>query len=138
MSKGVKALVQQNRKVLFAHLICLGVLLLGFVLCRYAFFALHGMKEWPVDLFILGVASLLVSLFARKQYVPWFTAIGYFLGFWGGVLFHTEGTDQGGGKIDNLWVIWTVVFLMCILAGILFEVVMKWWKLVKVMKIVTG
>ena len=131
MSKGFKALFQQNKKVLLAHLICLGILLLGFVFCHYVFFDLHGMKEWPVDLFIAGLVALMVSLFARKQYVPWFTAGGYVFGFLLGVLFHTEGTDPGGGKTDNLWIMWTAVFLVCILAGILFEVVMKWWKLLK-------
>lgn len=131
MSKGFKALLQQNKKVLFAHLICLGILLIGFVLCRYVFFDLHGMKEWPIDLFIAGLAALLVSLFARKQYVPWFTAGGYVLGFLLGVLFHTEGTDPGGGKTDNLWIIWTVVLAVCILAGILYEIWMKWRKLLK-------
>jgi len=131
MSKGFKALLQQNKKVLLAHLISFGILVLGFVLCRYVFFDLHGMKEWPVDLFIVGLAVLLISLLARKQYVPWFTAIGYVLGFWAGVLFHTEGTDPGGGKTDNLWIIWIVVFLVCILAGILYEIWMKWRKLLK-------
>jgi len=131
MSKGFKALLQQNKKVLFAHLICLGILLLGFVLCRYVFFDLHGMKEWPVDLFIAGLVALLVSLFARKQYVPWFTAGGYVFGFLLGVLFHAEGTDPGGGKTDNLWIIWTVVLAVCILAGILCEIWMKWRTLLK-------
>jgi len=131
MSKRFKTVLQENKKVLLAHLISFGILLLGFVLCRYAFFGLHGMKEWPVDLFIVGMAALFISLFARKQYVPWFTASGYVLGFCLGVLFHAEGTDPGGGKTDNLWLIWTVVFLGCILAGILCEIWMKWRKLLK-------
>jgi len=52
MSKGCKALLQQNKEVLLAHLISFGILLLGFVLCRYAFFGLHGMKEWPAPLIL--------------------------------------------------------------------------------------
>jgi len=131
MSKGCKALLQQNKEVLLAHLISFGILLLGFVLCRYAFFGLHGMKEWPVDLLLVGIVAVLISLFAGKQYVPWFTAGGYIFGFLLGVLFHTEGTDPGGGKTDNLWIIWTVVFLGCILTGILCEIWMKWRKLLK-------
>lgn len=131
MSKGFKALFQENKKVLLAHLISFGILLLGFVLCRYTFFGLHGMKEWPLDLLIVGIAALLISLLARKQYVPWFITIGYVLGFWLGVLFHTEGTDSGGGKTDNLWIIWTIVFFVCIFAGVLFEIVKKWRKLLQ-------
>lgn len=131
MSKGIQNFVQKYRRLLLVHLISLGALLLGFLLCRYAFFGLHGMKEWPVDLLIVGMAALLISLLARKQYVPWFIAIGYALGFCMGVLFHTEGTDPGGGKTDNLWVIWTVVFLGCIFAGVLFELALKWRRLLK-------
>ena len=131
MSKGFKTVLQENKKVLLVHLISFGILVLGFVLCRYVFFDLHGMKEWPVDLFIVGLAALLASLLARKQVAPWFIAIGYSMGFCLGVLFHTEGTDPGGGKTDNLWIIWIVVFVVCILAGILYEIWMKWRKLLK-------
>lgn len=131
MSKGIQNFVQKYRRLLLVHLISLGVLLLGFLLCRYVFFDLHGMKEWPFDLLMFGLVALLLSLLARKQYVPWFIAIGYALGFCMGVLFHTEGTDPGGGKTDNLWVIWTVVFLGCILAGVLFELALKWRRLLK-------
>lgn len=132
MSKGFKKVLQSNKKALLAHLICLGILLLGFVLCRYVFFDLHGMKEWPVDLLIAGLTALLISLFARKQYVPWFTAGGYVFGFLLGVLFHTEGTDLGGGKTNNLWIIWTVVFAVCILAGGVIEILLRWARRLKV------
>lgn len=131
MSKGVKEFWKKNKKLLLIHLVAFCVLLLGFFLCRCVFFGLHGMKEWPADLLWIGLAALLVSLLTRKQYVPWFTAIGYVLGFWAGALFHTEGTDPGGGKTDNLWIIWMIVFLGCILAGILCEIWMKWRKLLK-------
>ena len=131
MSKKLQNFIQQNKNLVLIHGISLGVLLLGFLLCRYAFFGLHGMKEWPIDLFIVGMAALLISLLARKQYVPWFVATGYFLSFLLSVMFHTEGTDPGGGKTDNLWIIWTVAFLGCILAGILYEIWMKWYKLLK-------
>ena len=131
MSKGLQTFWQKNKKVLVAHLLSLAILLLGFVLCRYAFFGLHGMGEWPFDLLIAGIVFLFISLLARKQYAPWFNSIGYSFGFWLGVLFHKEGLDPGGGKTDNLWQIWTVVFLACILAGFLFEIVLKWRRLLK-------
>lgn len=130
MSKA-KEFLQKHKKLFLVHLSSLGVLLLGFVLCRYAFFGLHGMDEWPFNLLIAGLVSLLISLLAGKQYAPWFTSVGYFLGFWMGVIFHTHGFDPGGGKTDNLWGIWMLVFLGCILAGFLFELVLKWWKLLE-------
>ena len=131
MSKRVSVFWQNYKRTLVLHLISFGVLLFGFLLCRYAFFDLHGMKEWPVDLLIVGIVVLLISLLARKQYAPWFTSIGYFFGFWVAVIFHTHGFDPGGGKTDNLWGIWMVTFFVCILAGFLFEVILKWRNLLK-------
>lgn len=131
MSKNVSEFWNKYKRGLLTHLISLGVLLLGLLLCRYAFFDLHGMKEWPVDLFIVGIVALLISLLARKQYAPWFTSLGYLLGFLLGVILHTEGTDPGGGKTDNLWSIWMFAFIGCIVAGFLFEFVLKWRRLLR-------
>ena len=135
MNKWLQGFLEKNKKMLFAHLISLGILLLGLVLCRYVFFNLHGMKEWPFDLLLFGLAALLLSLLARKQYAPWFTSTGYFLGFWIAFIFHTHGFDPAGGKTDNFWGIWMVAFFCCILAGFLFEVVVKWWRLLKNRKV---
>ena len=131
MSKGLNDFLQKNKRLLATHLIALGLLLLGFVLCRYAFFGLHGMGEWPFDLLIAGLVVLILTLLARKTYAPWFISLGYFLGFWLGVLFHKEGLDPGGGKTDNLWQIWTIAFFVCIVVGFIFELVLKWQRLLK-------
>lgn len=120
--------MEKNKKLLLTHGISFGILLIGFLMCRFVFFELHGMREWPLDLWIAGTVVILASLIARKQLVPWFTAVGYLLGFFAGLIFHTEGSDPGGGRTDNLWQIWTVVFAVCILAGFIFEIVMKWRK----------
>jgi len=130
MSK-VQEFLQKNKQLLLIHMYSLGALLVGFIICRYVFFNLHGMKEWPVDLLIAGLVVQLVSLLARKKYVSWFCAVGYSFGFWLGVIFHKEGFDPGGGRTDNLWQIWTIVFLVCILAGVIFEIVRKWRKLLR-------
>ena len=131
MSRNFKAFVQQHKAVYLAHLVSFGILLLGFLLCRFVLLGLHGMKEWPVDLLVAGLIVLFISLLAKKRIVPWFTASGYLLGFLAGVIFHREGFDPGGGRTDNLWEIWTIVFVVCILAGIVFEIVIKWRKLLK-------
>ena len=99
MSKGLQNFLQKHKKLFLVHLISLGVLLLGFILCRYAFFGLHGMGEWPFDLLIAGLVALLISLLAGKQNAPWFTSVGYFLGFWMGVLFIQRAMIQAVGKL---------------------------------------
>ena len=131
MSKKTVEFMQKNKRLFSMHLFSFGVLVLGFLLCRYVFFNLHGMEEWPVDLLIAGLVVQLISLLAGKQYAPWFSAVGYSLGFWLGAIFHTEKPAKHGGINDNLWQIWTIVFLICILAGVVFEIVRKWRKLIK-------
>ena len=39
------------------HLLSLGVLCIGFLLFRYVLFDIHGMKQFPLGLFVIGVIS---------------------------------------------------------------------------------
>ena len=121
---------EKNKKMMF-RLAPFGVLLLGFLLCRFVFLGLHGMKEWPVCLLAAGLVIVTMSLLTKKQIVAWFTSVGYLVGFFAGVLFRTEGFDPGGGRTDNLWQIWTVTFMVCIVVGAITETVRKWRKLVR-------
>ena len=54
-----------NKKNIILHLLSLCVLCIGFVLCRYMFFDIHGMKAWPVDLFVVGIVFLVISFFLK-------------------------------------------------------------------------
>jgi len=131
MSKRMQEFFERYRPLLQVHVLAFGVLTLAFILCRYVFFWLHEMDEWPYDLWIVGIIALLLVLFTGKKYAPWFNSLGYFAGFWAGVIFHTHGFDPGGGRTDNLWSIWMLVFFGFILAGFIFEVIIKWWKLLR-------
>ena len=123
-------MMERNKKI-WNMLAPFGVLLAGFLLCRFAFFGLHGMREWPFDLLLAGLVVVKLSLITKKQMIAWFTVIGYLVGFFVGVLFHTKGLDPGGGKTDNLWMIWTVTFMVCIVAGAITQTVIKWRGLLK-------
>ena len=109
----------KNKKNLILHLISLGILCAGYVLTRYVLFDLHGMKEWPLVLFVCGIVVIGISLVAKGKQTPIFTALAYIAGFAAGVIFQTDGLDAGGGKTNNLWIIWTVVFVCFTLASIL-------------------
>ena len=123
--------MKENNKQILKLVAPFGVLLAEFLLCRFAFFGLHGMKEWPLDLLLAGLVVVTMSLITKKQVIAWFTSIGYLVGFFVGVLFHSEGFDPGGGRTDNLWQIWTVTFMACIVIGAITQTVMKWRRLVK-------
>lgn len=110
-----------NKKNALIHVVSLSVLCIGFVLCRYAFFGLHGMKQWPELLFGVGLVSLTISFFLNGKTTPIFTSFAYIVGFAAGIVFETDGVDAGGAGTNNLWIIWTVVFLCLILVGVISE-----------------
>ena len=112
-----------NKKNVAIHLISLCALCLAFVVIRYLFFEIHGMKQWPELLFIVGVVVLTVSLVVKAKMVPVFTALAYIIGFAAGVFLQTDGVDPGGARTNNLWIIWTIVFIICIGLGVVGEVV---------------
>ena len=94
---------------------------MGCVLCRYVFFDIHGMKQWPVILFAIGIIAVAISFILEGKTTPVCTAFSYIAGFVVGVMFQTDGTDAGGTTTNNLWIIWTVVFICLILAGVIHD-----------------
>ena len=110
-----------NNKNFILHVISLSILCSGYVLTRYIFLDLHGMKQWPLVLFGCGIVVMGISFIAKANKVPVFTALSYIVGFAAGVFFQTDGLDAGGGRTNNLWIIWTVVFVCFTLASILTE-----------------
>ena len=110
-----------NKKNIIVHLLSLCVLCISFVMCRYVFFDIHGMKQLPIWLFVVGMVSMAVSFFLKGKTIPICTAVAYIVGFIAGVLFQTNGLDAGGGTTNNLWIIWSTVFICLILIGIISE-----------------
>ena len=109
----------KNKKNLILHLLSIMILCVGYVSTRYVFFDLHGMQGWPLVLFIYGLIIICISLIFKGRQTPIFTALAYSAGFATGVIFQTTGLDAGGGRTNNLWMIWTVVFVCFSLASIL-------------------
>ncbi len=110
-----------GRKNILIHLLSLCVLGIGFVLCRYVFLDVHSMKQWPEVLFGVGLVAVVLSFLLQGKTTPIFTALAYILGFAAGVIFQTDGVDAGGARTNDLWIIWTGVFLCLIVVGIIGE-----------------
>ena len=47
------------------------------------------------------------------------------IGFAAGAIFQTNGTDPGGGRTNNLWIIWTVAFIGIIIVSVVLELILK-------------
>jgi hypothetical protein len=102
-------------------MVAISALFLCYLLFRFLFFGLHGMKEWPFNLFVFGSAVIVIAAATYSRKVIACTVAGYLLGFAAGMMFHTHGVDQGGGGTNNAWIIWTVTHLCFICAGVIGE-----------------
>ena len=121
----MKEYILKNKRSLISHVIALGILLVGFVLGRYVFFDVHGMKEFPSVLLILGLAEMVISSLTSQKVLPYFISAGYIIGFVCGFLFQVTGMDANGVSVNNLWVIWAGVYVAFIVAGFLCELCFK-------------
>jgi len=110
-----------NKKNVVLHLLSLCVLCIGFVLCRYVFFDIHGMKQLPVLLLGAGIVFVAISFFLEGKVAPICTAFAYIVGFVAGAIFQSSGVDAGGATTNNLWIIWAAVFVCLTLLAIIGE-----------------
>ena len=99
--------------------ICMAVLAVSFIVIRFPLYPLHRMKQWSLILFVAAfLVTLVFGVFMKFIYSPILTACGYTLGFLLALAAHSVSYDAGGGKLDNLWIIWTIALLCETLTGI--------------------
>ena len=110
----------KNKSIVIVPLLVLAV---AYCLFRYTLFGLHGMKELVLVLAVVAIIISCISIFLKNNVVPNFTVIGYIIGFVAGLLFHSNGSDAGGGATNNLWLIWMVTMLCFILLGVIVTVI---------------
>ena len=79
------------------------------------------MLQWPLVLMLLCLAVIIVSFAVRATVIPLSTSVSYTVGFFAAYVLKTDGTDPGGGRIDNLWVIWTVIIIVTIITSAIIE-----------------
>ena len=117
----MKNITKNNKRT--TSLIALIILVIGFILIRYSLFKLHGMIQWPFILAILCFVVVIVSFVAKAAITPLSASISYIVGFLLAYIFQTNGTDQGGGRTSNLWLIWTMAIIVTIVVSSIYEIV---------------
>lgn len=99
-------------------LLSLLILALAFLTIRYPLFSFHGMKSFPLFLLYIGVIVIFFSGIVKKRKIlPSLTVTGYIIGF---ILAYLFQSDYGDG-LNNLWIIWSCVYLIFIIIGFIFE-----------------
>lgn len=103
----------------------IGLLGISYWLCRFSFFEMHGMKQWPDLLAILSITIIVIATIFGNRIIPVATIVGYMGGFILAMIFNTDGVDPGGGRTNNAWIIWGTVFIFLILIGIVLDFISK-------------
>ena len=116
----VRMKYKTNRRVYLGALLLMGVSCFVF---RVPLFSWHGMKSFPIYLFLAGATVIILSgLLNCYIHIPVFTCVGYVTGFFCGCMFREVSFDPGGGSLDNMWLIWMQSYGTSVLAGMLTEV----------------
>ena len=103
----------------------IGLLAISYWLCRFVFFGMHGMKQWPNMLAIVGLITIVIASIRGRQSLSIATVVGYVGGFVLAMIFNADGVDQGGGGTNNAWKIWRIVFIYSIMISIILGYISK-------------
>ena len=114
-----------KRKNLICGLLSIAGLSISYILCRFVFFDIHSMKQWPTILAIASFVVILLSLIFKNRVTMAMAAAGYLVGFAVGAIFQSHSFDPGGGAISNYWIIWTIVEIVSIVTGVIFDLYIK-------------
>ncbi len=103
----------------------IGLLGISYWLCRYSFFELHGMKQWPDLLALLSILIIVITTIRGSRIIPAATVAGYLGGFIFAMIFSIDGVDPGGGRTNNGWIIWGFIFIFSFLIGFILDFISK-------------
>ena len=95
------------------------ILTAEWLLVRFPLFGLHGMMSWPWDLFLVGLAAVVIAGALGAKWTVLGTLAGYLTGFFCGVIFDIPGHH---GATQGPF-IWACVFLAGVLLGIAASVI---------------
>ena len=101
------------------------ILCIGFFICRYLLFDLHGMGEWPLDLFVFGLIVICASGLFNGKKIMICTALGYIISFFMALLFSVDWIDANGFARSSLWIWWTIAMVTFVIIGAIWEIISK-------------
>ena len=110
-----------NHRRIRTFLLSAVLLCLAYGLIRYVLFDFHGMKQWPLTMFLLGAAIVCLSCVLGSRWIPLITGVSYPTSFLLGMLLQTDSVDPNGAPSNNLWLIWAGTYITMILVAAFIE-----------------
>ena len=99
-------------------LLSMAILIASFLICRFALFDMHKMKQFPLVLLIAGGLFIGISML--------FASLGYPVSFAAGLIFRQDYADPTGAMtLNNMWIICIIVYLVIVCIGIVVEVIAR-------------
>lgn len=88
-------------------------LIFSYFLIRFPLFHLHGMKDWPLFMFVIALISFLLLERTRKN--KSMASLGYPISFVISLVFSSRSYDQGGGVLSDGWKLWLIIYLCIVI-----------------------
>lgn len=88
-------------------LLSIAILIVSFLICRFALFDMHKMKQFPLVLLIAGGLFIGISMLFGCSRFPLFASLGYPVSFAAGLIFSQDYADPTGRNdpeqyVDNM------------------------------------
>lgn len=99
------------------------ILAAEWALVRFPLIGLHGMFEWPWDLFMVGLIAVVIAGALGAKWTVLGTLAGYLVGFFCGVILDFPIKGDPCYRTTG-WIVWTCVFLAGIVVGAVASMVM--------------
>ena len=104
-------------------LLSMAILIASFLICRFALFDMHKMKQFPLVLLIAGGLFIGISMLFGCSRFP---SLGYPVSFAAGLIFSQDYADPTGAMtLNNMWIICIIVYLVIVCIGIVVEVIAR-------------
>lgn len=101
------------------------VMTVFYYMLRTVLFNYHGMHDIPFLYFLFGCIVTFISILIKNKVLPYFISGGYIAGFILGYILQSNSYDPGGGLLNNLWILWLVVYLGFIMVGLVYPFIKK-------------
>lgn len=82
------------------------------------------MIQWTNILTIVSLTIIIIASLLGRRISAIATVLGYIGGFALPMLFNSDGVDPGGGRWNNAWIIWILVYIIIILGGFIIDYIM--------------
>ena len=73
----------------------------------------------------LCLAIIIISFGLKAKMTSITSSISYIIGFFFAYIFQKDGVDNGGGRTNNLWIIWTMIIIMAVIVSGIVEYILS-------------